>query len=230
MLLFPVTPIAFLSLLFSTVPIASAHGFMSFPTPRDYQEISFAIDNLRNPNVAGTFCRGKLPEDNDRTPLSIVPGESLTVQLAISVGAEHVGYCGLELYDTNNVLQGVLAENVIGCASTVQAQCERPSGLVTGDMCIVPMTVQIPDNLDINIDRGFIRWTWVAQHVTPNESYEVCADIILQGNQSTPQTTSSRPTGTSTSTSPTHRQRLRTRPTTSPSTPPRPLRLECIYV
>jgi hypothetical protein len=168
------------------VPVISAHGFMSHPTPRMYSDIGVAIDNLRNPDPLKTFCRGK-PTESPKTTIVLNPGEDFHVTLSMSDNAGHIGYCGLELYDSNGVLISILADKVYNCGVVdYSLGCVEPPGLVTGDMCNKDMVVNIPITFRTDAKIGFLRWTWVAQHVTPNEYYEVCADVNISYNKCIP--------------------------------------------
>lgn len=171
-------------LVFTTT--VSSHAFMSYPIPRMYSDIGIAIDNLRNPDPSRVFCRGVLQETPQST-IVLNPGRDFSVTIAVSNNAGHVGYCGLELYDSDGLLLSVLAEQVYNCGVIDNSQgCVEPPGLVTGDMCTKEMTVQIPNTFRTNTTSGFLRWTWVAQHVTPSEYYEVCSDVNILYNKCLP--------------------------------------------
>ena len=93
----------FIALIFtlSTLIYSSdAHGFIAWPIPRGYKnDIQFNIDRLRSPSGMGALCRGLSP-DAVSTSIQLDRGQKLTVQLALSIGAEHVSTV-LAHYDKN---------------------------------------------------------------------------------------------------------------------------------
>lgn len=211
--------ISIASLLFfiSFMQGALGHGFLYSPRPRGYQEISYAIDNLRNPTGQGSQCRGKSP-DGAISTINIVPGGQFKVTLALSIGAEHIGHCSLELYNEQGTKKIDLASNVMGCASSngfkqkspgASSQCpgQIPQNLVTDDMCLKEWSVQLPSSLNgLDFNRGYLRWTWTAQHITPNEFFVNCADVIIEGVNSSggyKETNSSSPSNNPSPSSPT---------------------------
>ncbi len=183
---------SFICVLASLPASVNAHGFMASPRPRGYNEISYAIDNLRNPTSTGNFCRGKSP-DGAVTTINLSDNGNLAIKLALSIGAEHVGPCSLELWNSAGTKKVTLAENVPNCASDqgfkqkspgASQQCPGllPSGLVTDDMCLKDWNVNLPDLSGLDFDTGFLRWIWFGQHVSPAEYYENCADVNINYN------------------------------------------------
>ncbi len=171
--------------LVALISIVFSHGFMSYPPPRMYSDINIAIDNLRSPDSSRLFCRG-ITQGEERTSIKLNPGSEFTVTLSISNGAEHQGYCGLELYDSLGNLEFVLAQNLYGCGIIDDSiECVEPPGLITGDMCTTSMTITVPENLVLSDSNGFLRWTWVATHVDPPEYYEVCSDVKIVSGKCT---------------------------------------------
>ena len=83
----------FLALILTLSTLISsndAHGFIAWPIPRGYKnDIQFNIDRLRSPSGMGSLCRGLSP-DAVLTSIQLDQGQKFTVQLALSIGAEHV--------------------------------------------------------------------------------------------------------------------------------------------
>ncbi|KAJ3267758.1 hypothetical protein HK104_005639, partial [Borealophlyctis nickersoniae] len=141
----------------------SAHGFLCSPievdsntpcTVRDIQKINNGIDNLRNPTTAGT-CRG-VTTPGKVTPVTLTNGESHTITIALSDGAQHIGPCWVEILD-KNLGNAVRITDDAECARPPQAQRDTvktapasdqcpgyiPFGLVTNDMCLNTWTFTV---------------------------------------------------------------------------------------
>jgi len=185
-----------------------AHGFLIGPTncetgellgrSRNYDSISFSIDSLRNPagrGFEGEMCRGASFENS----YEINSGQ-VCVALAISKGAYHAGPCLLEFHDTNGGITNLgTKEQCLQGYSDTNCNANVPN-LVTGDMCRVDLTFN-----SLNSGNGFLRWLWIAQHIEPNEYYQSCVDVIVDGTspENTPNPTTKIPEQTSqTSSSP----------------------------
>lgn len=170
----------------------SAHGFMAIPIPRMYKtNIATSIDSLRNPSGPNNLCKG-IKSDGTSTAITLKSNTPFTTQLALSIGAEHVGTCSLELYNESGTKKITLAQDLASCtaghvhdkSSTSKTLCpyNEPAGLVTNDMCLYPWTVIVPDLSGLDFNKGFMRWSWIAKHVTPNEMYETCSDVTINGD------------------------------------------------
>ncbi|KAJ3075523.1 hypothetical protein HK102_005590, partial [Quaeritorhiza haematococci] len=191
------------SIMFSSV---DAHGYMCAPTRigsntpcrvRGAQKISNGVDQLRNPlQLTGQgFCRGE--SAGTVTDISLVNGQSLTVTMALSVGAQHIGPCRIEILDKNlgNPVQIVSIDGPNGCAtpsivgfntasgSNAGAVCPNgtPNGLVTNDMCLAYWTFTVQNADRITCTDCVMRWTWDATHISvaAPEKYENCMDVRI---------------------------------------------------
>lgn len=170
----------------------AAHGFMAEPRPRAYNKINYLIDDLRNPAQKGAMCRNE-PRGTATSTVKLAEGQPLTVKLALSVGAEHIGSCTLELWDKDMKKSIVLAKDVEGCASagknhnkgtSAKDTCSVPEGLVTNDMCLKDWTITVPSLQGLDFTEGVLRWQWTAKHISPPEFYENCADVKIEGGSS----------------------------------------------
>ncbi len=162
-------PTVVFGLLLSSV---NSHGFMYFPTPRNFNSATTNIDSLRNPSTE--FCRG---EPVSESPYVLKSGQ-LDIQLAISKSAGHIGPCRFELW-TSGKLNKVLAE-IDNCAvSPPDSQCNSPPEVP--DACLVTVSVTVP--YIPSLPESFIRFTWTANHNAPSqvEFYETCSDIAFPG-------------------------------------------------
>lgn len=161
------------------VSLVNAHGFLAIPAPRNYKaDISYGIDNLRNPLRTPNMCRGLKPSGVS-TAITLKSNSLFTVQLGLSVGAEHTGTCSLELFNQAGTKSIVLAKDIASCtaglvhgkSSSSKSLCPTnfPTGLVTNDMCLYPWSVTVPDLSNLDFSAGYLRWSWIAKHVTPHE-------------------------------------------------------------
>ena len=144
-------------LLLGIAGSVNAHGMLFYagpmPSPdtrgaiRDYDLVDHQIDSLRNPLLSPSVCRGASP----RPPIMIQLSDKqdFQVTLALSIGAQHIGPCAVEILDADDLSKpGVLiasAPSGAGCAvqpiaqfntdkaSPASSQCpgKVPSGLVT---------------------------------------------------------------------------------------------------
>jgi hypothetical protein len=172
------------------LPLVSAHGFMLSPNSENAMlsrgvsaNIATSIDSLRNPDFAKTRCRGESP--GPKTSISLLPGQTHTITLALSKNAFHIGLCQVFIHPANNINgPGVLIAEEQDCVSKQTGTCvAEPSGLVTGDMCANPWSFVVSDavsNVDCTGD-CVLRWVWLAAHMEPNEPFETCADVSLDG-------------------------------------------------
>ncbi|KAH9249611.1 hypothetical protein BASA81_012685 [Batrachochytrium salamandrivorans] len=94
----------------ASLSLAAAHGFMAHPGPvsgafsqhavRNYDAISTNIDSLRNPiDSSSPICRGAAK--GPVTTIDLKNGQSYTITLAFSIGAQHIGPCAVEILDEN---------------------------------------------------------------------------------------------------------------------------------
>ncbi|KAJ3085425.1 hypothetical protein HK102_014173, partial [Quaeritorhiza haematococci] len=179
----------------------SAHGFLLDPETINFSEISFKIDDLRNPVGIGSFgsqfCRDKSISAGKLTEITLRKGETFNVKLAMSVGAEHVGPCFLDVLlgadGKGDVIEIAKADNCAGeinSKGSAKAICpDRPvRGLVTDDMCAVDWPITVLN--DVPSGPAILRWRWIGQHVSPGENYENCARVTINGEGSAPSTPS----------------------------------------
>ena len=185
------------------INLVSSHGFLFNPNGlnvgaiRGISQISTAIDNLRNPIAQlkqSAPCRNQV-EKSDITPLVLKNGASHTISFAISINAQHIGPCNVEILDSRNLnLPGVFIADEAECArlpiaekiypsGTASAVCPNaiPKGLVTNDMCLLKWTFTV-----INADKikcgehCVMRWSFNAVHLLPDvEEFMNCADVSV---------------------------------------------------
>ena len=199
-------------LLLSSV---NAHGFMMHPGPisdamtqpgvRDYGLISVHIDGLRNP-VATTqaaafsdnskLCRNTGP--GRKTAITLTNGQPFTITQALSIGAQHIGPCRIQIMqqgDPSSAVEIASASANGGCARPPLAQFDTdksppsaaqqcpgkvPPGLVTDDMCMHEWTFTVRNADKIKCTDCVMRWQWAGEHLMPNrEEFESCADVEI---------------------------------------------------
>lgn len=170
-------------LLFPT--LISAHGMLFAPndvnsdtagTVRGISKLNTNIDGLRSPTVSSNTCRSE--GKSKAVPIELKNGQDLTVTLAISQGAEHIGDCYLYVLNENledSVLIGESTDSK-ACAFT-GGECQRPADSVTNDMCLVKWTVKVQNAEKIKCTDCVLQWKWVAKHVPATEYFENCADL-----------------------------------------------------
>jgi hypothetical protein len=135
----------------------SAHGMLYYagpmPSPgtrgavRNYDLVDNQIDSLRNPLSGPSICRGA--PARSPIPISLSENEDFEVTMALSIGAQHIGACAVEILDADDLSKpGVViasAPSDAGCArppiaqfdtdklSPAASQCpgKVPAGLVT---------------------------------------------------------------------------------------------------
>lgn len=162
------------------------------------------ISSLRSPMANDLICRGATRLTNPPT-IKLVNGEDYTITLAMSLGAQHVGPCSVEIRDADNLnAPGVTIASVSGrgCAtmpiaeietnkgSKASAQCpgQTPKGNeLLDDMCLTHWTFTVQNAKMIQCKNCVLRWTWVALHIPSSpEYYENCADVIINNQNSNP--------------------------------------------
>jgi hypothetical protein len=164
-----------------------SHGFLFNPNVhfndygvvRNIEKIDIEIDLLRNP----TSIDCTTLSESEKVLLQLENGKPHTVLMAISIGAQHVGKCLVEIIDadTNEIV--ILSNDQQDCAkrvvfsSTSDVDCIIPKGLVTNDMCLQEWTF-IPINVElVKCNNCILKWTWTATHITPFEHFETCVDV-----------------------------------------------------
>jgi len=170
---------------------------------RGIQKIATSIDDLRNPNTGGNLCRGEgrvVPVDMNINVDTLVH----KVSLALSISAQHIGVCKLEVFDNDvGISSSVNIATGNNCARSGEIFDEKlsassvcpsdiPMGLVTNDMCLHEWTFNLDkgalDELYNSCKNCVLRWTWVSTHVEPFEYFETCIDVNLKftSNSNTP--------------------------------------------
>ncbi|KAJ3060537.1 hypothetical protein HK102_009457, partial [Quaeritorhiza haematococci] len=193
----------------------SAHGMLFAPVPvtpndsgkvRGIQKLNNNIDSLRSPFSGNTICRGE--GKGEVTPITLVNGQRHTVTMALSLGAQHVGPCSIEIRDADNLnAPGVViatagGRGAPGCANrpivdfetdksgpaTSQCRGRIPKGSVTNDMCLFDWTFTVRNADQIRCTNCVMRWVWEGHHISPDapEFYENCADVIVSTDGSAP--------------------------------------------
>ncbi|TPX68478.1 hypothetical protein CcCBS67573_g07154 [Chytriomyces confervae] len=185
--------------------LAHAHGFMYGPNGlkddatlgavRNFNRINNGIDALRNKvNDPSIMCNGT--PVSKRVDVSFGGnGDSHTIALALSLGAQHIGECHVDLIDpaTGKVVRIADIPGPNGCAvasnlspslntnkaSPATSQCPNniPKNLVTNDMCAFDWTFKLKNMDQVECTDCILRWGWTAVHTAPIEIYETCSDI-----------------------------------------------------
>ncbi|KAI8057119.1 hypothetical protein BDF22DRAFT_773667 [Syncephalis plumigaleata] len=145
---------AFAVTALSVVSSVSAHGYLSSPTPRGIEKLSYQIDDLKSPNTKG-ICRDE--------PAGKVTNVGHSVTLGFTITAPHIGMCEVYILDEN-----------LGNARKIAS---KKDCVATGK--VGSWTVNIPSDIS---GRKVLRWKWDAAHLkTTIEHYEQCADINISG-------------------------------------------------
>jgi hypothetical protein len=104
---------------------------------RDYNLVDHQIDSLRNPLVSPSLCRGASPRAP--IPIKLSENEDFQVTLAISVGAQHVGPCSIEILDADDLskpgVQIASAPSDAGCAVKPIAQFNTDKASSATNQC-----------------------------------------------------------------------------------------------
>ena len=196
-------------MFFQVIGLAASvlgHGFMVHPGPlseakkmqnvRNYspQTIGTNIDSMRNPRENNNKCRG-ISTPSPITKLELKNGQVLPITVAFSNNAQHVGPCEIEIYDPQTE-QTVVIGRVENCARNFSESqpntdllgaisdqvCPHmiPPFLVTNDMCMQQIDFTIKNVEKVNCVDCVLVWNWDAQHVTPHEKYQQCADVAIE--------------------------------------------------
>ena len=134
-------------LLLGTLGYVNAHGFLYHAGPmpsadakgtvRDYDRVSYQIDSLRNPLVSPSLCRGASPRAP--IPIKLSENEDFQVTLALSIGAQHVGPCSIEILDADDLskpgVQIASAPSDAGCAVKPIAQFNTDKASLASNQC-----------------------------------------------------------------------------------------------
>ncbi|KAJ3096810.1 hypothetical protein HDU96_000639 [Phlyctochytrium bullatum] len=186
--------------------LVSPNGFgnSGLGSVREYSKITFQINDLRNPTDEGVLCRGT--ERGEPTPVFMPSsGGYHSVLMSFAIGAQHIGDCGVEIFDADRPgerTQIAFAAGPEGCAvprnsgghevipsintdkePEATSQCDgyiTPGTEPINDMCTFQWTFQVQKMEEINCQKCVLRWFWRAQHNLPNEEfYDNCVDIDL---------------------------------------------------
>ncbi|KAJ3216388.1 hypothetical protein HDU67_009523 [Dinochytrium kinnereticum] len=167
---------------------ANAHGMLVSPngfgasgmgSVRDYYKVSASINDLRNPN--GQLCRGT---GRGQATYVNMPsnGGYHSVTVSYSIGAQHIGDCGIEIFDADSPYDRVLvgyAPGPQGCAvprgNAVTPYFNTGSYPEASSQCRGYVT---PGTEHLN-DMCSFQWTFQVQRM---DQYENCVDINLSIN------------------------------------------------
>ena len=165
---------------------------------RNYDAIGISIDSIRNPIDPGDFCRGAPP--GPLTEISLSNGELFTVTQAFINNAQHPGPCRIEIINPDDFNDIVVIGNVENCArnfaenvntdfkgSVSDSICpdKIPTGLITNDMCMHELKLEVKNVENIKCENCIMRWFWEAGHITPHDFYQTCADVVVNKRQTT---------------------------------------------
>ncbi|KAJ3106491.1 hypothetical protein HDU97_006278 [Phlyctochytrium planicorne] len=194
----------FLTLLCLAAQQVRSHGFFYSPngegetytgSTRQYDNIVYNIDSLRSPSGYGPVCRGAPPSTSLIPVFFGASGTQHTVMLAMSLGAQHIGPCTIDIInpDTGASTQVAYSD---GCArpgpsvspyldtdknSPASNQCpgRLPDRLRTDDMCLFSWTFTLQNVEQITCTKCVMRWFWTSTHSFEPELYENCIDVYL---------------------------------------------------
>ncbi|KAJ3099532.1 hypothetical protein HDU97_002975 [Phlyctochytrium planicorne] len=190
--------------------IVSPNGFgdSGYGSVREWYKVGYSINDLRNPTYSGSICRGTGRGNDAANVYMQGNGGYHSVTLAFSIGAQHIGECGIEIFDADNPYDRVLvgyAGGYEGCAvahnsngnevtpyistdkyPSASAQCRgyvTPGTEGINDMCTFQWTFRLQRMDQVRCRKCVMRWFWKATHNAPNyEFYDNCIDINLQIN------------------------------------------------
>lgn len=179
------TCLAFASALaFASTVQVDAHGGMINPKPRALTTMGLAIDStfghpitMRGDytNGKGGDCIGFTPDTN----LQTIPTGTSKISMRANDGANHVGPCTVSLVDPQDKSNRLQVGQMKDCMRSL-----HPGPGAKGDTPIpAEMTITVPSSGALPCRNGHcvLEFEWEAQHLTPYEHYNNCADVKIAG-------------------------------------------------
>jgi hypothetical protein len=162
-----------------------SHGFIYSVEDnlvRGLSKLNSVIDDLRNPDA--TQCRNEPVTIN---PMAIdLTQSTLTVKLAISKLATHIGNCWINILDENN--NSIRVSPLEKCVYFIpDSECIPVPNSSTNDMCLQTWTFPLQNIDQLTCNKCVLNWWWRAEHIVPNEIFNNCIDFTLNTpNNNTP--------------------------------------------
>jgi hypothetical protein len=170
--------------LFGLINLIHAHGFLysigDDITVRGLQKLNSVIDDLRNPT--NQVCRNE-PEN---TPRFFELTSSISVKLAISKLATHIGECWVNIIQDNGREIRISPEEK--CVYFIpDSECIPVPNSVTNDMCMQTWTFPTRNLDQITCTNCIFKWEWRGRHIEPNEYFNNCIDISVRSSSMEPE-------------------------------------------
>lgn len=183
-----------LSLLALAFEGVQAHGGMTTPTPRALATMGLDIsttfgfpikDRADYTNGKGGDCLGFTAD----TDLQTLGYGNTTLTLRANNGANHIGPCTAYLVDPSDSTNKLQVGYLDNCMRSLHPAAATPSeGTIPAEM-----TVTVPTDATLPCQDGHcvLEFYWVAQHITPYEYFNNCADVKISGSSATSASSSS---------------------------------------
>ncbi|TYZ66992.1 hypothetical protein PybrP1_012041 [[Pythium] brassicae (nom. inval.)] len=169
----------------STTQVA-AHGGMTTPQPRAIRTMGLSIDSTFGHPIPmrASYTNGKggdcinFTQDKNLQPLAT--GKS-KIKMRANDGANHVGPCTVYLVDPTSNSKRIEVGSMKDCMRSL-----HPGPGSKG-------TPPIPAEMEINVPTSglpcrdghcVLQFVWEAQHISPSEFYNNCADVKIDGGSS----------------------------------------------
>jgi hypothetical protein len=156
-------------------PFVLSHGFIysvEGNLVRGLSKLNSVIDDLRNPDA--TLCRNE-PMVPGALPIDLLQS-TLTVKLAISKLATHIGNCWVDVLDENN--NAIRISPLEKCVYSIpESECIPVPNSVTNDMCLQTWTFPLQNVNQLTCKNCVLNWWWRAEHIVPNEFFNNCIDF-----------------------------------------------------
>ena len=166
-------------LYFALLPSVFCHGFIysvDNNLVRGLSKLNSVIDDLRNPDA--NLCRNEPPEPGN--PIDLTQSK-LTVKLAISKLATHIGNCWIDVLDENN--NAIRISPLEKCVYHIpDSECIPVPNSVTNDMCLQTWTFTLQNVNQLSCKKCVLNWWWRAEHIVPNELFNNCIDFTQSTN------------------------------------------------
>lgn len=162
-----------------------AHGGMTTPTPRALATMGLDIsttfgfpikDRADYTNGKGGDCVGFTAD----TDLQTLAYGDTTLKLRANNGANHIGPCTAYLVDPSDSSNKLQIGYLDNCMRSLHPAAAIPSeGTIPAEM-----TVTVPTDATLPCQDGHcvLEFYWVAQHITPYEYFNNCADVKISGS------------------------------------------------
>lgn len=164
----------------------NAHGGMIKPKPRALTTMGLAIDSTFGHPITmrGDYTKGKGGDCIGFTAdanLQTIPVGTSKISMRANDGANHIGPCTVSLVDPQDKSNKLQVGQMKDCMRSL-----HPGPGAKGDQPIpAEMTITVPaGSLPCRDGHCVLEFEWEAQHVTPYEHYNNCADVKITGGGS----------------------------------------------